>query len=580
MRFSVGLVLVAVGGAIIGAVAMYFYFEVSRSSEPIARQSEMPSSTPTPAAIAPATPTSTLRSVLPPTATPVLTPETESGSPLLPQIPFPSPIAQRTFAPGERPTPLAEQEFEELRAASFLRRTDEETYHTIAGLPWVRDGVSSMASGPAQSLIDLALVDSDAARELLRMSWLADEITEDEAWAAVSLVYLALDVPETFQRILTLPWITDGIDMDESWAIGSLSGVATESPYAVERLASYPWFTDGLHTDEVTVVSALGSISYETGGGTDLVGMSFLDSIEPSDAFALMSLEFLALESPKTFRTVLSHPSVADGISDDETAILALLQDVQMTNPEMVDMLLDPWNVQIERRSIELPRAGDAELTIVRLQPGAARGMDLLERAVRFAEDFMGEPLPTNFVLLFYADAVIPDYAGHNSGLNMTVHPDFDSDDDTDEASYAPYILAHEVAHYYWNNSSQLWLDEGAAEIVSIAYEESTTGQEALGAANTFPCAYAADLTGVERMEETLAGDCAYSLGTRFFLDLNRTLGEEEFQRGFRDLYRLGRDILDPEDPGARGINHVREAFGFSQDARDEIIPKWYWESP
>ena len=89
-----------------------------------------------------------------------------------------------------------------------------------------------------------------------------------------------------------------------------------------------------------------------------------------------------------------------------------------------------------------------------------------------------------------------------------------------------------------------------------------------------------ADLTGVERMEDTQAQDCAYSLGTRFFLDLYRTLDKREFQWGFRALYRLGRDIFDPEDPDAHGIGHVRDAFGFSQEARDEIIPKWYWASP
>ena len=113
-----------------------------------------------------------------------------------------------------------------------------------------------------------------------------------------------------------------------------------------------------------------------------------------------------------------------------------------------------------------------------------------------------------------------------------------------------------------------------------IAYEETITGQEASGAANTFPCAYAADLTGVERIEESLAGDCAYSLGTRFFLYLYRTLGEEEFQSGFRDLYRMGVDILDPGDTDASSIDHVRDAIGFSQQARDEIISRWYWESP
>ena len=164
--------------------------------------------------------------------------------------------------------------------------------------------------------------------------------------------------------------------MDEAWAIGSLSDVATESHYAVERLVSYPWFTDGILPDEATVVTALGSMSYELGAGAEFIGMRFLESIEPSDAIALMSLEFLSYDSPAMFRRVMSHPSVADGITDDETVVLALLSDVQITKPDMVDTLLDQSNVHIERRSIELHLAGDVELAIVRLQPGAARAWD------------------------------------------------------------------------------------------------------------------------------------------------------------------------------------------------------------
>ena len=244
-----------------------------------------------------------------------------------------------------------------------------------------------------------------------------------------------------------------------------------------------------------------------------------------------------------------------------------LLHDVQETNPDLVDTLLDPSNVQVERRTVGLPLAGDVELVIVRLQPGTPRSMDLLEDAVRFAEDYMGEPLPTNFVLLFYADAVMSDFAGHNTGFNMTIHPDFDSDNGSDEAYSAPFLLVHEVAHYYWNSSSQTWLDEGTAEVMSIIYEEATTGQESWGAADTFPCPYAADLTGVERMKDIEAEDCAYSLGTRFFLDLYRTLGEEQFRRGFRELYLMSRDVFDPEDPEARSIDHVKEAFDFSDVA-------------
>ena len=580
MRLSVGLVLVAVGGAIIGATAMYFYSEVSRSSEPLVKQSEIRTTAATATTIAPTTPASAPELDPTPTAVPTPAPSVASDSPTLPQIPFPSPVAQRTLGADESQVALTIRKLDELPNALYLPQINRDLFRTIAGLPWVMDGVSRMESEPAQSLIDLALEYPQATSEVLRMAWLTDELDEDEAWTVGTLAYLAFDSPETFRLVVDLPWVTDGIDPDESWTLGSLSDIALDSPLTAGRIASYPWFADGLHSDEVTVVTALGSISYETGSGTELVGMSFLDSIEPPDAFALMSLEFLAYESPAVLEKVLAHPSVADGITDDETAVIALLQDVQMTNPDMVDTLLEQSNVQVERRSVGLPLAGDVELTIVRLQPGAVRSMDLLEESVRFTEEFMGEPFPSNFVLLFYADAVTPGYAGHNSGFNMTVHPDFDSDDDSDDAHYAPFILTHEVAHYYWHSSSQLWLDEGAAEVMSIVYEETTTGQEAQGAANTFPCAYAADLSGVERIEETLAGDCSYSLGTRFFLDLYRTLGEEEFRRGFRDLYRMGVDITDPEDPDARGMDHVREAFGFSQNARDEIIPKWYWESP
>ena len=95
---------------------------------------------------------------------------------------------------------------------------------------------------------------------------------------------------------------------------------------------------------------------------------------------------------------------------------------------------------------------------IVRIEPGSERSMDLLEEAVWFAESYMGEPFPLSLVLLLYADAVKPGFVGHNSGTGMVVHPDFDGDDELG------LIVGHEVAHFYWYGSSQVWLDEGAAE--------------------------------------------------------------------------------------------------------------------
>ena len=579
MRLSVALVLIAMG-AIVGATTMYLYAEFSGGPEPVAKQAAIPEPEPTTTFGAQVSPTNTPEVIPTPTAIPTRTSVTVRTAPVLPQIPFPSPAAQITPELDERLQAMSTQRLDELPDASYLRQSDADTYHTISRLGWVLDGISRMEADPAQSLIYLGLDAPQSARRLLRMSWMSDDLTEDEAWVVSALAHLAFDALGTFEKTVSMPWVADGIGEDESWAITSVSDLAMESGGTAAWIASYHWFADGINADEAMVVSMLGSISYETGSAARFMGMQFLDSIEPADAHALGSLEFLAYESPQEFSDILSHPAVADGITDQETAALALLHDVQTTNPDLVDALLAPSEVQVESREIRLPLAGGVELVVVRLHPGAPRSMDLLEDAVRFAEDYMGEPFPTNFVLLLYADAVVSEFAGHNTGFNMTIHPDFDTDDDSDESYYAPFILTHEVAHYYWGNSSQTWLDEGAAEVMSIINEETTTGREAWGAASTFPCPYAPDLTGVEKMKDTQAEDCAYSLGTRFFLDLYRTLGDEEFRRGFRELYLLGRDILDPEDPEARSIEDVRIAFDFSEQARDEIIPRWYWKSP
>ena len=510
-----------------------------------------------------------------PTQTPVA-PRVASTAP---RSPTPTPEPRNGIPPEPTPTPHP-QRLQRFTDASWLRQEDPNIYRAILELGWVSDGISSHESDPVQALIYLGINEPTIADVLMRMNWMTDAVSEDEGWVITSLSDLAYDVPEAAERIISMPWLADSVDTNESWAVSSLAGIALESHDSVSTIISSPWYADGISQDESLVLEMLGAISYDTGAASRFVGMPFLDSIEPADHHALGSLAILGYEDPNEFDRVLSHPVLADGITNEETPIVTLLYDVRSTNPSLVDTILEPTSTSVEERDIELPLAGPVRLTIVRIQPGASRSMDLLEDAVRFAEDHMGEPLPTNFVLLFYADAVMPDYAGHNSGFNMTVHPDFDSDDDSDEAQHAPFILAHEVAHYYWNTSSQLWLDEGAAEVMSIIYGETTTSQEVWGAADTYPCAFAADLTGVERLTDTQAEDCAYSLGTRFFLDLYRTLGEDEFRRGFRELYRMGMDILDPEDPEARSIDHVRDAFSFSEAARDEIIPKWYWSPP
>ena len=130
----------------------------------------------------------------------------------------------------------------------------------------------------------------------------------------------------------------------------------------------------------------------------------------------------LAVSDTETFRDVLSHPALTDGISNDLAPIVATLHGVAGTNPALIEVLLDPNRVVLELRTITLPLSGEVVLTIIRTGPGAARSMDLLEHAVRNAEALMGIPLPINYIGLLFENAV-PWLFGGNEFRHSHRHP-------------------------------------------------------------------------------------------------------------------------------------------------------------
>ena len=366
------------------------------------------------------------------------TPGVTAGSYVPPQIYFPTPVPQRRPRPGELEDSLW-RTLEEFADSSRLRTLAPDIYDAIAGFGWVEDGIIRREWDYVRTLIDMGISEPTVARTLINMSWLSDGVSEDDE--------------------LTLSALT------ELWL---------ESPSAVSQLISKPWSDDGITVNESVVVSMLGTIYSETGYDSELPEMPFLDSVELDDIFALSSLTMLAIESPDVLKRVLALPMVADGIENGETAVIALMYEAHNSNPDLVDALLDRSETMIEEREIDLPLAGKVRLVIVRFQPGIDTRMDRLEDVVRFAEGYMGQPFPTESVLLMFADADGPGNAGNEVGtirIGDLHHADYGSEG----ADQTAFSLAHEVAHYYWNNSAELWLDEGAAEIVAVIYEESTT---------------------------------------------------------------------------------------------------------
>ena len=361
--------------------------------------------------------------------------------------------------------------------------------------------------------------------------------------------------------------------------IEELSYIAYENAEVASAVVSLSWVQDSVNGAEAALIEDFGSIAgNDAGAALQIVGMPFIEIIEPPDISAMASLRQLAAFKPETFVRVMSHAALLDGISNDIAPIVATLNGVAGTNPGLIDVLLDSSKVLLERRIITLPLSGDVILFIIRTSPGTERSMDLLEHSVRSAEEYMGAPLPTNYVGLLYENAVRESFAGTNFGTHIAILPKFDIDDGTAEAEFAGSNIAHEVAHYYWSGNAD-WVDEGAAEFMASIVERDRTGRH-IGATNS-PCAHARNIAQLERLdiaEDGIEFGCNYSLGERLFLDLNRTLGDTQFRQGFRELYiaSAARDDTDDYGSASIGIGHVREAFRLGEIATNAVIARWY----
>ena len=393
--------------------------------------------------------------------------------------------------------------------------------------------------------------------------------------------YLMQQNPQSAIAISALPWIADGISQPELLGANELVDLAAVYPDVAGRVIGYGWVADGVTASEHNTVESLHAIAQQDERSAQrIVAMSFLQTLDPADQVATLSLRQMAFQAPGTLREVLSHPTLSGGITDDWAKIVALLHGVNRTNPGLIDTLLAPSRIAVEQHTITLPLSGDVDLAIIRTGPGAQRSMDLLEHSVRSVEEFMAEPLPTNYVGLLFENAVKSSAAGTNFGTHIAIRPKFDVEDGSQAANAAGHIIAHEVAHYYWGGNED-WIDEGASDFLASISERARTAKP-LEATNR-PCAVASSINALARFDTNRdpdAFDCNYALGERLFLDMYVNLGENQFKRGFGTLYLLSavEDNVDDRVGTAVGINHLTAAFISPTDAGtvDRVVRRWY----
>lgn len=232
-------------------------------------------------------------------------------------------------------------------------------------------------------LWEISYQDVPLARRFIALPWLTDSITQTEAGLMSDLRYIARDDIALTARLVTLPWLADGVNDVERITIGRLGWVADTDVELAKAVSGKSWLENGLSNDAARVVESLYYIHDEdTVLARSVAAMPFLDSLEPTDAAALKAMSWLAYTEIFALREVLEHPTLEDGITDEWSPVVALMDSVNEAAPAFLRPLLDPERVDVEQRAVTLPHTGAVDLAIIRTEAGAPRSMDLLEHSV------------------------------------------------------------------------------------------------------------------------------------------------------------------------------------------------------
>ena len=384
--------------------------------------------------------------------------------------------------------------------------------------------------------------------------------------------------PETAAAIEALEWVADGIRRRhfEQEAVRYLVGIADFGSGALLRaLLATPWLQDALTRDEYLVLGGLRYLAQDDEAAAVKVhGMPFLEEIDYLDWRALSSLGY-ALEEGR-LEEILSQPSLRDGITDEQTNVIAVLYEVMSSRPDLLTTLFDARQTVVEERLVSLPLKGNVDLSVIWPGSGASTAkashtMDLLEDTIRTFEEFKGVAYPRPYAMVLVAD--VTEAGGGGGDSFVTIDPPY-----YDNSG----LMAHEVAHTYWPFAPS-WIAEGGASFMDKVYASASTGTPLPQPRSCPQVANLSELVKFQSWQDSEVFGCNYSLGEGLFLDLYHTLGDTTFRQAFGTLYTF----LDDEAlyvrciTAPKGLCYVHAAFieGLPDQAAitEKVINRHYY---
>ena len=408
------------------------------------------------------------------------------------------------------------------------------------------------------TLVSLAIVgmlvlpspSAEAAQDLTpALPSLTDHPTQNLTW-------LAHHHPRLYRQLAALPWVEDGLSQLERDTIDQLLYIGVSDIPSLEATLGLPWVQDAVSAVEYDAIEWLSYLGIEDIPNlAAIIAMQFFQTLDTTDLLALQSMHRLANE--EALAPLIEHASFLDGITEDETTLVAAVGTLYRDTDE-ISRMLDPGYA-----SIETTTGGPGlQLSIIRTssqsQPWTA---DAVADAVDYAEQVMLLDLPVDHVILVLNDKAVPSTAaGGNYGFAISYLPEYEQMQDTFEGRAFQQGLVHEVAHYYWRRNEG-WIDEGLANTVEVMHGVDNGLSPGQLKTRRGDCE-AHDLEMLSEWDpETSAPEyaCNYYLGERLFLELREGLDDAEFSEKLRDLYHLS--LTAQEARQTPGIDVVRQVF-------------------
>ena len=478
------------------------------------------------------------------------------------------PLLRMTWAQQE----ITKQEGEAIKYLYRTARYAPELATLLFGKSWVQDGITT-----------------DDLTVIKNLQWIArpeemDELVWLDAPPEAEYHQMALDIAI---QIVEAPWLQDGPGVHETDVVRRLRWMLEDHPELAAKTWQKPWLRDAITRDDLTVLNNIAWIAYPKDkkfaqqtltAALGILDMPFLKTLSGSDVSAVRSLRKLEGNDTAAFLEIMNNPKLKDGITDEETTLVALLH----VEPEWaVHILRDEDRLRQEERTIRLPYSGEVLLRVIRFSDNTSGAMDLLDEYARAVEEYYGEPFPTSDITLAFRDWYAGQYHYGHTGIVMQISSWYDLN--ATKNSRTAILLPAMLSLYYvnWDQSDQRWINWGLANFMSSSIQDSL-GRESRP---TGGCSKANTLSVIETLDadDDSVQDCHENMGHRLMEAMHDAIGDQRFRSGIAALHRM--TLGEQPAQGCEGtdltICHVEAAFkAGASDAIaaqvDEVLDRWY----